>query len=85
MDPNTLLSSSSGSAGSDNNDDAALCKVFLLMLPAVCFVLHVLFTIMQEIGRIKFSIEPIVYTGLDSAAAGPLPSFNVMLRAESNH
>ena len=39
--------------------------------PTCGLLLWVLFTITKEIRRIEFSFEPIVYTGLDSAAAGP--------------
>jgi len=40
---------------------------------------------MKEIRRIEFSIEPIVYTGLTRPPPALPPSFNVTLRAGSNH
>jgi len=44
-----------------------------------------LFTALHNAWRIKFSLEPIAYTGFESAGDVVRPSFNVTLRAKSTH
>jgi hypothetical protein len=64
--------------------------LFTLVIPAICFCLYITPTmIIMQSGRIKFSMEPIAYTGLDllAQAGAPAvpPSFNVMLHVKSTY
>lgn len=75
---------------SDDADEPTWMTILFVMLlvPMVCLMPFMAFRMLQEVGRIKFSMEPVVYTGLDLAAdnnpAVP-PSFNVTLRAKSTY
>ena len=66
-----------------------VATVFLVLIaPTTIFLApYVAFRMLQEAGRVKLSMEPVVCTGLGLAAASPAapPSFNVTLRAKSTY
>jgi len=67
MDSNTSLLS-----GSDDEARPAMSSLlviisFLVFLIPACFMSYELFAALHNAGRMKFSLEPIAYTGLESA------------------
>ncbi|KAL6615140.1 hypothetical protein ACP70R_037410 [Stipagrostis hirtigluma subsp. patula] len=80
MDPEALLSRPNG----DHIDGFWGCLIFVLSVAMATFLGYILFVAPPSFGNVKFSMEPVAYTGLGlaGAAAAP-PAFAMTLHTRS--
>ena len=85
MDSNASLLSGSNDEACPAMSSLLVIVSFLVFLVPACFMSYELFTALHNAWRIKFSLEPIAYTGFESAGDVVRPLFNVTLRAKSTY
>ncbi|KAL6615358.1 hypothetical protein ACP70R_037628 [Stipagrostis hirtigluma subsp. patula] len=78
MDPEALLSRPNG-----DHIDGDWCLIFVLSVAMATFLGYILFVDPPSFGNVKFSMEPVAYTGLGPAGAAAPPAFAVTLHARS--